>query len=106
MKTFDEIVIDLDISGSELSDWIERNWVMPSQENGTILFNDEDEARARLLKEMLHDIGANEASIPVILRSLDQVYNLRKLLGQLASAIQELPAETRKELESIIRNKG
>ena len=82
MKTFDEIVIDQDVSGSELSNWIESNWVMPTQEDGTLIFTDDDEARVKLLRELIHEIGANYESMPVILRSMDQVYNLRKLLGR------------------------
>ncbi|KLN60533.1 hypothetical protein WH96_12570 [Kiloniella spongiae] len=106
MKTFDEIVIDQDVSGSELSNWIESNWVMPTQEDGTLIFTDDDELRVKLLRELIHEIGANYESMPVILRSMDQVYNLRKLLGALASAIQELPADARQDLEDIIRNQG
>ena len=106
MKTFDDIVIDLDVSGSELSDWIESNWVLPTQEDGTLIFNEEDEARVRLLRELIHDIGANYEAMPIILRSMDQVYNLRKLLGHLATAIQSLPSDARQDLENIIRNQG
>ncbi|MCZ4279353.1 hypothetical protein O4H49_01105 [Kiloniella laminariae] len=106
MKSFDEIVDDLNISGSELSEWIEHNWVLPTQEDGTILFTDDDESRVRLLNEMINEIGVNYEAMPIILRSMDQVYNLRTLLGHLATAIQALPAESRQELEEIIRNRG
>ena len=103
MKTFDDVVLELDLPASELSEWIDRNWVLPDINNSTLFFSEEDVARARMLKELIHEIGANEPSVPVILRAMDQVYELRKMMNSLTDAIATLSLSSRQELEQAIR---
>lgn len=104
MKSLDETLEEIDLSASEMSDWIDYNWVLPEIKNAVLYFSDADIARARMLKELIHDIGANDASIPVILRAMDQVYDLRKVLSSLTDAIQHLSVSARQELEQAIRD--
>lgn len=102
--TFEEVVAEIDIGGSELSAWIERNWVLPVEEDGEFLFDASDIARVRLIAELRQDLGVNEEAIPVVLRLLDQVYGLQRALGEINDAIKALPADCRRRLEDILRH--
>ncbi len=41
--------------------------------------------------------------MPLVLRLLDQIYFLRRMLGELQDAIKELPDDSRAELERLLR---
>ena len=56
-----------------LSLCIESRWIEPVR-SGEL--DDEDLARARLIRELMEDFGANAESIPIILHLLDQLYYL------------------------------
>jgi chaperone modulatory protein CbpM len=59
---------------------IELHWIEPRAEQE---FDEEDLARARLIRELKEDFGANDESIPIILHLLDQVYLLRNGISYL-----------------------
>lgn len=65
------------MSESTLRFYLRNEWLLPASEED---FDEEDLARARLIRELQEDFGVNEASVPVILHLLDQLYALRELL--------------------------
>lgn len=104
MKNFDDVLHELDLPASQLSGWIDNNWVLPQAHRTGFVFNAEDIARVRMLKELVVDIGANDAAIPVILRAMDQVYDLRKMIGRLGDVIASLSLDARQELQQALRD--
>ena len=101
--TFEEVVSEVEISGAELTIWIEQNWVLPDEKEGNFFFDSTDVARVRLITELRRDMGVNEEAMPVVLRLLDQVYSLRHALANLTAAIKGLPEDARGQLESALR---
>lgn len=105
LVTFEDVVAEIKVNERELSAWIERNWILPVEEDGQYYFDETDVARARLIAELHRDLEVNEEAIPVVLRLLDQVYDLRRALSTLNRAVKTLPeealAQLRAELERL-----
>ena len=99
---FDEVLVTLDVGASDLSAWIEQNWVLPIEKNGDFFFDETDVARVRLIAELRSDLGVNEDAIPVVLRLLDQVHSLRRALSELSDAIHELPESAQEQLRDYL----
>ena len=63
--------------------WLEQRWLIPDQTSAEVSFSDMDLARARLIRDLKTDFGVNDEGIDVILHLVDQIYGLRRALGQL-----------------------
>ena len=103
LVTFESLLTEIDVSGAELTLWIEQHWVLPVEDEGTYLFDDADVARVHLIAELRRDMGVNEEAMPVVLRLLDQVYSLRRALADMTAAIKTLPKDARDQLEAELR---
>ena len=95
LVSFEKVVSEIEMDEAELAAWIKQGWVLPVEEKGRFLFDEADVARVRLIAELRRDLGVNDEAVPVVLRLLDQVYALRKALGDLNGAIQALPEDFR-----------
>lgn len=104
--TFERVTAEIQVSGTELSAWIERNWVLPVVEEGRYLFDEADVARARLIAELHRDLEVNEEAMPVVLRLLDQVYSLRRALADLNRAVKTLPEDAQEQLRAELKTAG
>jgi chaperone modulatory protein CbpM len=107
---FEEVLKEFDLEGRELTYWISQNWVLPSRENPSLeaddtsfLFDQSDLARVKLIAELRRDLEINDDAMPVVLRLLDQVYGLRRTLGELVKALEALPEVHRNALKEIIQ---
>jgi chaperone modulatory protein CbpM len=77
--------------------WIEQGWILPvapdelrvapdaqrGPETGSVTeawLDDEDLARAALIRELLDEMGVNDESVPIILHLIDQLHVLRREL--------------------------
>ena len=100
--TFQQVVMEMEVSEGEVTRWIEQSWVLPVEEDGKLLFDDIDRARIQLIVELRRDLEVNEEAIPVVLRLLDQVHGLRRALDELRQGIQGLSEASRAELEAIL----
>ena len=98
-----KVASEIEMDEAELAAWIKQGWVLPVEEKGRFLFDEADVARVRLIAELRRDLGVNDEAVPVVLRLLDQVYALRKALGDLNGAIQALPEEFRARLKSELQ---
>lgn len=58
------------------AEWIQEEWIRPC-EPGRPEFDEEDLARAKLIRELIDNFGVNAESIPIILSLLDQIHCLR-----------------------------
>ena len=86
-----EVVSELSIDVTVLRGWIDQRWIRPSSTEGELVFDEADMARARLIRELKQDLSVGDEAIPVVLQLLDQVYALRKALGDLTRAIKACP---------------
>jgi chaperone modulatory protein CbpM len=85
---------DLDIA--ELSNWIERHWVIPDfDDSDSWIFAEVDVARVRLIYDLRRDLDIAEDMVPLMLSLLDQVYDLRCALKAVNRAIARQPREMR-----------
>jgi chaperone modulatory protein CbpM len=70
--------------------WISEEWLAPSQTAGELAFTEMDLARARLIADLTHDMGVNDAGVGVILHLIDQLHGLRRAMAELRSSTPEL----------------
>jgi chaperone modulatory protein CbpM len=70
----------------EVRDWVARGWVLPQGGPPDWAFAEIDVARVRLIRDLRHDLGVEEETLPLVLSLLDQVYELRRRLRALAAA--------------------
>jgi len=98
IRTFEEIVAEIDVAPAELTAWIEQEWVLPARQGDTHVFNDVDIARVRLICDLRRDMAVNDEAVPVILQLLDQIYALRDTLAEFRSAIDAASPAAREEI--------
>jgi chaperone modulatory protein CbpM len=84
----------------ELRRWIEERWVRPEPADGGYLFGEVDVARVRLILELSHELAIDEEAMPVVLRLLDQVYELRRRLKAARAVFEAQPEEVRASLRA------
>ena len=69
--------------------WIQEEWLVPSETEGEPEFSEADLARAKLIRDLTHDMGVNNEGVGVILNLLDQVHSLRKAMAEMQLAMRE-----------------
>ncbi len=106
IRTFEQIVAEIDISAGELTAWIEQEWVLPTRQGETHVFNDADVARVRLICDLRRDMAVNDEAVPVVLQLLDQVYALRDTLAEFRAAIDAASPAAREEILSKLGPKA
>lgn len=60
---------------------IHNEWIVPS-ESETLLLDEEDLARAKLIDTLFKDFGINHEAVTIILHLLDQLHSLRSQIKQ------------------------
>lgn len=106
VRTFEELVAEIEISPAELTAWIEQEWVLPTREGDIQVFNEADVARVRLICDLRRDMAVNDEAVPVILQLLDQVYGLRETLAELRAAIDAASPAAKEEILSRLGPKA
>jgi chaperone modulatory protein CbpM len=77
----------LKIEVTELELWIREGWLSPQIHEDRRRFQDVDLARARLILDLTHGMGVNEAGIDIIMDLVDQLHGLRMVMRDLVSAV-------------------
>ena len=103
LVTLEEIVAELKVSRHEVTAWVAQRWVLPVEDERGQLFNEADRARILLIAELRQDLQVSDDVMPMVLRLLDQVYTLRRTLGELNRAIDSLPKDSREALHARLR---
>ena len=98
IRTFEEIVAEIEIAPAELTTWIEQEWVLPARQGDTHVFNEADVARVRLICDLRRDMAVNDEAVPVVLQLLDQIYALRDTLAEFRTAIDAASPAARAEI--------
>ena len=62
--------------------WIGEQWLIPDETAGGPAFSEIDLARAKLIRDLKHDMGVNNEGIGIILDLLDQVHSLRQAMAE------------------------
>ena len=64
---------------------ISEEWLLPGETKGELAFSEIDLARAKLIRDLKHDMGVNNEGIGIILDLLDQMHSLRKAMVETLS---------------------
>ncbi len=72
--------------------WIEEEWLVPGGTATELAFSEADLARAKLIRDLIHDLGVNDEGVGVILNLLDQLHGLRKALADLLQSVRQQSA--------------
>lgn len=83
-----EFLEQTQVSRITLHAWISEEWLCPTQSSGELTFTEIDLARARLIADLTHDMGVNDAGVGVILHLIDQLHGLRRAMTELRGATQ------------------
>ena len=102
MATFDEILVRFELARTDVTMWIEEGWIEPQRDGEAFVFDDADTARVGLIVKLKRDLEIDESAMPVVLSLLDQLHAARGALKRIASAIAELPPETRDRLSIVL----
>lgn len=92
------------LEADALRRWIAIGWVLPQHEGADVRFDDSDVARVRLICELHYELRIEEDAMPVVLSLMDQLYQSRRSLSRLMSAIAAQPNEVRSRIASHIKS--
>lgn len=67
----------------DLRRWVAEGHVRPERRDGTLVFREIDVERVRLILELRDRLAVEEATLPLVLSLLDQLYALRRRLREL-----------------------
>ena len=88
LEFLDRTQLDLET----LEVWIEEEWLVPAGTATELAFSEADLARAKLIQDLMQDLGVNEEGVGVILNLLDQIHGLRKALADMLQSMREQSA--------------
>ena len=87
MTTFEEILRLHRIQRVELTGWIEQRWVRPRRTAEGYVFDEVDEARIGLIRELRRDLLVGDEALGLVLSLLDQLYAARRVLRSIDEAL-------------------
>ncbi|MEZ5960587.1 MAG: chaperone modulator CbpM [Hyphomonadaceae bacterium] len=73
-----EFLARAELDEATLEVWVTEGWLIPDQGSGA--FGEGDLARARLIKDLMKDLGVNAEGVDIILHLVDQIHSLRGAL--------------------------
>ncbi|TVR84334.1 MAG: hypothetical protein EA405_01895 [Rhodospirillales bacterium] len=100
MTSFDDIVRIYRVERVDLTAWIERRWVRPAHTPEGFVFDDVDEARIALIRELRQDLLVDDEALAMVLNLLDQLYAARQMLRTVEDAIEACPEPVRREIRA------
>lgn len=104
--SLEQIVRAYRIEKIDLESWIEHRWIRPAQTVHGPAFDEVDEARIKLIRELRDDLKVDDDALDLVLSLLDQLYATRRLLRTLNSAICALPEPLRAEIRSRLEHEA
>ena len=107
MTTLDELLrLHGRLTTVHVERWVARGLLRPSGSAESWSFEQIDVARARLLAELIDEMGFDDESVETVVDLVDQVYTLRRQLDLLGHAIAEQPAATREAIAAALVKLG
>jgi chaperone modulatory protein CbpM len=105
MMTVETLFLELrDLQRPDLERWIANQWVRPDGGPEHYLFRDIDVARIRLILELREHLEITEPALPTVLQLIDQLYDLRRRMRSLNTALEAVPEEYRAKLLERMSN--
>jgi chaperone modulatory protein CbpM len=105
MMTVETLFLELrDLQRPDLERWIANQWVRPDGGQEHYLFRDIDVARIRLILELREHLEITEPALPTVLQLIDQLYDLRRRMRSLNTALEAVPEEYRAKLLERMSN--
>jgi len=98
MPSFEDILRVHHLQRMELHAWIEHRWVRPRTGADGPTFDEVDEARIALIRELRQELLVSDDALEVVLPLLDQLYATRRLLKRMEAAFATLPQGMREQL--------
>jgi chaperone modulatory protein CbpM len=106
MQTFEDILRIHHLQRIELQAWIEQRWVRPRATPQGPVFDEADEARIGLIRELRQEFLVNDDALDVVLTLLDQLYATRRVLKRVEEAVAALPEPMRVEIRARLGAKA
>jgi chaperone modulatory protein CbpM len=103
MPTFEEILRIHHLQRVELQAWIEQRWVRPLTTAQGPVFDEADEARITLIRELRQELMVSDDALEVVLSLLDQLYATRRVLKRVEEAVAALPEPLRAQIRARLR---
>jgi chaperone modulatory protein CbpM len=75
-----EFLARAELSQETLELWIKEEWLIPAEDSAELAFSEMDVARARLIVDLMHELGVNREGVGIILNLLDQMHGMRRAL--------------------------
>ncbi len=107
MTTLDELLrLHGRLTTVHVERWVARGLLRPSGTAEAWSFEQIDVARARLLAELIDEMGFDDESVETVVDLVDQVNTLRRQLDLLGHAIAEQPSTTREAIAAALAKLG
>lgn len=81
-----EFLLRAELDEATLHMWLREGWLTPADDGEAQAYRDNDLARARLIRDLMVDLGVNAEGVGIILHLLDQMHGVR---GALADYVRE-----------------
>jgi chaperone modulatory protein CbpM len=104
--TMEQVAVEIGVERGVIVSWIEQQWVLPATQDGEYLFEEVDLARLKLINELIDELQIGEEAIPILLNLLDQLYEARRVIGELESAIAKCSEAARGEIAAQLARRG
>jgi len=103
MTTLDELLREhRRLTAVHVERWVARGLLRPTGSIDAWSFEQVDVARARLLAELIDEMGFDDESVETVVDLVDQVNTLRRQLDLLGRAIAEQPDVTREAIATAL----
>jgi len=103
-RSLSEVVAEIRRAGLEVTEqevigFVKQSWVLVTESQDGWRFDEADTARVKLIVELKRDLEVNEEALPVVLKLLDRLHGLQRILDDIRDAVEDLPPFLRRELE-------
>ena len=93
------------LEADALQRWIDLGWILPRHDGDSVRFDEADVARVRLICELHYELRIEEDSMSVVLSLMDQLYQVRRSLRTLLSAVEAQPEGVRVRIATFLEAK-
>ena len=94
------------LEADALHRWIDLGWVLPHRDGESLSFDATDVARVRLICELHYELRIEEDSLSVVLSLMDQLYEVRRHLNALLTAVDAQPEHVRTGIAARIKGRS
>ena len=107
MIGFDELLVRFrGLERRELARWVENRWVLPERHADTWVFHEVDVARVELISDIRRDFAIDDEAMELVLRLLDQLYDLRRQMRRLCDAVATQPQDVQDAIRRALPRRG